>query len=476
MAKTLFFYDVETSGTNPAYQRIMQFAGQRTDLDLKPIGEPVNWLVRLSEDVLPEPEAILVHGISPQKTIAEGISEAEFSRHLTDEIFKPDTIALGFNTIRFDDEFVRFTLWRNFRDPYAWHWADGRGRWDLMDATRMMRALRPDGLSWPLDAEGKPTNRLSELAAANAIELSNAHDALADVNATIEWARLMRGAQPKLFGYLFGLRDKRSVEQVVSEAKPFVYTSGRYSGEYLKTTAVIMLANHPSESNAVLVYDLRVNPEPYLKMSVKELAQRIYVPYVERDTTPPLPVKRLALNKAPAVAPLNTLDKASMRRIGLSADAVDANLAKLRKAEGFVEHVSEAFAGQKPSKRTDPDGQLYDGFLNDQDKRLVGEVSSAEPAELAELAPSFADERLDQLLLRYKARNFPEILSAQEQAQWENWRQQKLIKGVDNSLTLSLFGQRLAQRAAIPGLDDKQKFLLEETRLWAESIAPASLF
>ena len=476
MAKTLFFYDVETSGISAAYQRILQFAGQRTSLDLKPIGQPVNWLVKLTEDVLPEPEAILVHGISPQRTRVEGMSEADFSRRITSEIFTIDTIAIGYNNIRFDDEFIRFTLWRNFHDPYEWHWADGRGRWDLLDVARMMRALRPEGLKWSFDEAGQPVNRLVNLAEANAIDISKAHDALADVNTTIELARLIRAAQPKLFGYLFGLRDKRSVERLVAEAKPFVYTSGRYSSDNLKTTVALMLANHPNESGAVLVYDLRFDPKPFVDLSAAQLANLIYVPYADRDKIAPLPVKKLALNRAPAVAPLSTLDKPSMKRIKLSSELIDANLAALRKAEGFVERVSEAFATQKMPKRQDADGRLYDGFISDADKQLLGQVRAAGADELADLQPSFGDERLTTLLLRYKARNFPEALSAEEQVKWESWRQDKLLNGVDNSLTLALFGQRLAERAATPGLSDANKFLLEEVKLWGESIAPASLF
>lgn len=476
MAKTLFFYDLETSGTNAAYQRIMQFGGQRTSLDLKPIGQPVNWLVKLSEDILPEPEAILVHGISPQKTVSEGLSEAEFAKRVTSEVFTEDTIVIGFNNIRFDDEFIRFTFWRNFHDPYEWHWAEGRGRWDLLDATRMMRALRPEGVTWPFDSTGKPTNRLVEMAAANAIELVDAHDALADVKATIELARLMRGSQPKLYGYLFGLRDKKAVEQLVAKAEPFVYTSGRYDSEFLKTTAAVMLSAHPAETGSVLVYDLRADPKPFVDMSVKELASLVYVPYAERDKTPPLPVKKLALNKAPAVAPLSTLDKASLERIKLSPELIDANLSALHKADGFADRVRQAFAGQKPPKRLDADGRLYDGFIGENDRKLLGQVRSAKLNDLADLNPPFADERLNSLLLRYKARNFPEALSDKEQTAWESWRQDKLINGVDSSLTYSQFGERLAQRAATPGLTKEQQYLLEETKLWAESIAPASLF
>src|SRR3990167_7533383 len=184
MSKTFFFYDLETSGLSSRYQRIMQFAGQRTDKDLNSIGEPIDVLVRLSEDILPEPQAILITGTTPQKTIEEGISEPELCKMLTKEIFTPGTITVGFNNVRFDDEFIRHTLWRNFYDPYEWAWSDQRSRWDVLDLVRMTRALRPQGINWPVDDEGAPTNRLELLSKANNLTHLHAHDALSDVEAT----------------------------------------------------------------------------------------------------------------------------------------------------------------------------------------------------------------------------------------------------------------------------------------------------
>ena len=224
MAQTFFFYDLETSGLSAREDRIMQFAGQRTDMELNPIGEPYNLLVALSDDTLPSPDALMVTGITPQKTVDEGYSEAQFARILSDEIFTPGTIAVGFNNVRFDDEFVRHLLWRNFYDPYEWCWKDGRSRWDLLDVVRMTRALRPEGINWPVDENGEPTNRLELITRENGIAHENAHDALSDVDALIDVAKLIRDKQPQLFEYLLKIRDKKQVAQLVNLAdkKPFV--------------------------------------------------------------------------------------------------------------------------------------------------------------------------------------------------------------------------------------------------------------
>lgn len=244
MAHTFFFYDLETSGLNARSQRIMQFAGQRTDANLKPIGEPVNVLVKLSDDILPDPQAIVVTGITPQMTLADGLTEPEFARFVSEEVFTPGTIAVGYNNVRFDDEFIRHALWRNFYDPYEWAWSEDRGRWDILDIVRLTRALRPDGIAWPVDEKGSPTNKLELIAKENKLLHTKAHDALSDVEALIALTELIRNKQGKLFDYLFGLRGKNEVAKLVNldDPKPFVYASGRYGSKHDFTTVAYPLS------------------------------------------------------------------------------------------------------------------------------------------------------------------------------------------------------------------------------------------
>ena len=255
--KTFFFYDLETSGLNVREDRVMQFAGQRTDMDLNPIGEPVNILVKMTEDALPSPGAIMVTKITPQDTLRDGITEAEFVKFVTEEVFVPNTIAVGYNTVRFDDEFMRATLWRNFYDPYEWEWKDGRSRWDILDVVRLTRALRPEGINWPFREDGAPTNRLELITKLNGVAHEHAHDALSDVYATIAVAKLIKEKQPKLFDFLLKMRDKKEIKKYVNldNKQPFVYASGRYANEFNKTTVAFPLTS--GRNGKVLVYDLR---------------------------------------------------------------------------------------------------------------------------------------------------------------------------------------------------------------------------
>jgi len=463
MAQTFFFYDLETSGLNPRQDRIMQFAGQRTDMNLEPIGEPYNLLVTLNDDTLPSPDALMVTGITPQKTVEEGYTEAQFARMLSEEIFTHDTIAVGFNNIRFDDEFIRHLLWRNFCDPYEWSWKDGRSRWDLLDVVRLTRALRPEGINWPVDDKGEPSNRLELITSANGIAHENAHDALADVTALIAVTKLIKQKQPQLYDYLLKMRDKKVVQQLVNvdDKKPFVYASGRYDKEFAKTTVAFPLTT--SRNGGVVVYDLRYDPTPFVGLNAEELAKKIFASWEERqaENFVKLPVKELQYNRCPAAAPLGVLEQGDgWRKISLDLKTVQKHQNILLNHPDFAEN--------KPAfkKLPDPEAQLYDGFLNDRDRIRVEAVRNADERELADFYPEFQDERLAPLLLHYKARNFPRSLSEDDLAQWEAWRAQHLqaqLPGFMASL------QRLA-----PTATDEQQFILQELQLWAESTLPAS--
>ncbi len=470
MAQTFFFYDLETSGLNPRQDRIMQFAGQRTDMNLEPIGEPYNLLVALNDDTLPSPDALMVTGITPQKTVEEGYSEAQFARMLSEEIFTPDTIAVGFNNIRFDDEFIRHLLWRNFHDPYEWSWKEGRSRWDLLDVVRLTRALRPEGIKWPLDDKGEPSNRLELITSANGIAHENAHDALADVIALIAVTKLIKQKQPQLYDYLLKMRDKKVVQQLVNvdDKKPFVYASGRYDKEFAKTTVAFPLTT--SRNGGVVVYDLRYDPTPFVELSTEELSKKIFASWEDRQAEDfvKLPVKELQYNRCPAVAPLGVLEQGDgWQKISLDLATVQKHQNILLDNPDFAEKLRTIFENKPAFKKLpDPEAQLYDGFLNDRDRIRVEAVRNADERELADFHPEFQDERLTPLLLHYKARNFPRSLSEDDLAQWEAWRAQHLQAQLPQFMA-SL--QRLA-----PTATDEQQFILQELQLWAESTLPVS--
>lgn len=476
MAASFFFYDLETSGFSSREARIMQFAGQRTDLELNLVGDPVNLLVKITDDILPDIDAILMTGITPQATLADGLTEAEFLREFQANVATPGTIFMGFNTVRFDDEFMRCLHYRNFYDPYEWQWQDNRSRWDVLDVVRMTRALRPEGIEWPFDIHGKPTNRLELLTALNKLSHEHAHDALSDVTATIEVARLIRGKQTKLFDYLLGMRDKKKVAELVEKGEPFVYTSGQYSGEFEKTSVVVQICAHPNHNGSSFVYDLRYDPTEYETMTAAQLAEKWR--WKKDSDEPRLPVKKLQYNHCPAVAPLGVLDQSCRERLKLDMDIIQSNLKKLRSQKDLAERLCAASEILEKKLQTslvstykDVDNCIYDAFFPPADKRAMSVVRAAKPEELNNLGLKFEDSRLEALLPLYKARNYPKALSAEERQEWEKFRAHKLFDGGQQSKVVK-YVNRLQEIVAKGGLTSHQQYVLEELKLYAESIMP----
>lgn len=444
----------------------MQFAGQRTDMDLNPVGDPVNVMVRLSDDILPEPGAIMVTGITPQQTLADGMSEPEFVKMLSDEICCNDTITVGFNSVRFDDEFVRNTLWRNFYDPYEWCWSNGRSRWDMLDVVRMVRALRPDGIEWPHDENGKAVNKLELISKVNGLVHTKAHDALSDVEALIGVAKLIKDKQPKMFEYLLKMRDKREVLKLVNleNPTPFVYSSGRYDPALQKTT-VAYPVTAGTKPGSILVWDARHDPTPFLRANPQQLASIIFADREARavEGFQSLPVKELSPNKCPAVAPMGVLDEATRERLEINLDDIQKHVAVLAAHPEFGEALRTAYEMREPYQpSSDVESQLYNGFGNKKDIPRMQAVRNATPEQLADFHPDFIDDRLTHLLARYKARWYPQTLSDDERAEWEAYRTQKLQSALPKYL-------ETLQKMSKGPFDT---FILEELQLWAESIMP----
>lgn len=482
MPKTFYFYDLETSGLNPRLDRIMQFAGQRTDEHFQPIGDPVNLLVELAEDTLPNPGAIMVTGITPQATRQDGISEREFCRFFMEEVATPNTTIMGYNSVRFDDEFIRATLWRNFYDAYEWQWKDGRSRWDLLDVVRMTRALRPEGIEWPVTPDGHSTNRLELLTKCNHISHEHAHDALADVVALIEVTKLIQQKQPQLFDFLYKMRDKKAVRSLVNldSPRPFVYASGRYPSAYEKTTVAYPLAG--ARHDNILVFDLRYNLDDLM---AAEAAGK-FDEAIGRKPWPGKPrpkkavqdffpvVKQLQYNHCPAVAPLGVLDKEDgWQKIGLSREQIEANLRALATHPDFGQRMQDVIA-KKPEfpPAVDVESAIYDGFVDDTDRRLCEVVRNNGAEDLADFHPQFTDERLPELLLHYKAKNYPESLAADEVAQWEEYRLARLNRQAPVFMDeLQRIQQDLAADKTFGNKTNAEcAYLAEELLLWYESL------
>ena len=433
MSKQFSFYwhDYETFGTHPALDSPCQFAGLRTSPDLEEIEEPLVLHCQPPSDYLPDPAAILVTGITPQLALQEGVPDYQFAERIHREFTRPGTCGVGYNSIRFDDEFTRHLLYRNLYEPYSREWKNGNTRWDLIDVVRMTYALRPEGIEWPLGDNGAPSFRLEALTAANGIGHQEAHDALSDVRATIALARVLRERKAKLWEYALALRDKQQAARQLDIAgrKPVLHVSSRYPAAQGCIALVVPLARHPRNRNSVIVWNLAEDPRLLIDDSADQLRNRLYTPgeqLPEGERRPAL--KEVHCNRSPMLVTENLLDTRAADRHGIDLDACHRHRELLLGATGLDDKLARIFAPREESASRDPELSLYGGFIGDADRVRLERLRKLPPDKLGN-APVFDDRRLPELVFRYRARNFPETLSATERAEWREHCRGRLIEG-----------------------------------------------
>ncbi len=475
MAASFLFYDLETFGTDPRRSRIAQFAAIRTDADLKQIDEPWDFLVRPADDLLPSPIATLITGIAPQRALREGLTEADAFARIFEAMSAPETCSLGYNSLRFDDEFVRHGLFRQFHDPYEREWRGGNSRWDLLDVMRLAHALRPEGIVWPLREDGAPSFRLEHLAEANGVREGDAHEALSDVRALIGMARKLKHAQPKLWDYTLKLRDKKFAARMLDTVAmtPVLHVSQRFPASRLCAAAVAPLIRHPKIDNRIVVFDLHESPEALLTLEADEIADRLYTPAAD---LPPgearIPLKEVHLNRSPMLIEWAHLRDTDFERLRIDPALAEARIEQLRAAgPALAEKIRRIYAGRGEYEPSDVDASLYDGFLQEGDKRKFAEVRSTPPAALGQLDFAFKDPRLPELLFRYRARNWPETLSMAEAERWRDYRRTRLC--ADHGLSEFTFESHRAEIAAlrIARADDGHaQALLDQLQAWAQTL------
>jgi len=438
VTSSIFWHDYETTGINTRCDRPLQVAGLRTDFDLNEIDEPISLYCRPADDILPHPAACLVTGITPQLLAEQGLCEAEFMTRVHAQLAQPGTCGAGYNTLRFDDEVTRYSLYRNFFDPYAREWQGGNSRWDLIDIVRTAYALRPEGIEWP-QQDGRTSLRLELLSKANGIDHGHAHEALSDVRATIALARLIRQKQPKLYDWLFQLRSKHKVMEQIRLLQPLVHVSGRFSAARSYLGVVLPLAWHPHNRNTLIVCDLHQETLPLLRESAEVLRQRLYTRHEDlAEGELPVPLKLVQINRCPVLAPLSVLRPADQQRLGIDLTLLQSRGEQLADQQAQWQDKLEHIYGKDdfaPSE--DPEQQLYNGFIGDRDRRLCEQVRALEPAQLGRGQWLFDDPRLPELLFRYRARNFPDTLTPEERQRWYAFCQQRLSQpqwGAPNTL------------------------------------------
>lgn len=467
---SFYFHDYETFGTHPALDRPSQFAGLRTDAELNIIDDPLVIYCQPSLERLPHPEACLITGISPQLAASKGVTEAEFTRTIQQAFSHPMTCIIGYNNYRFDDEFTRNLLYRNLHNPYQHEWQNGNSRFDLIDVLRLVYALRPKGIEWPEREPGLPSFRLEHLTAANGIAHTDAHDALADVIATIEMAKCVAQAQPKLWQWALSLRNNRKVQQLLKAGDPLLHSSAKYNSQRGGTAMVLPLGLHPQYKTQVVLYDLNTDPKQFADIDLSTLQDMLYTPTEELpENLQRPPIKTVKTNRAPVLAPLNTLQGIDCERIQLDVERCQLNADWLMTQPALITRLRNVLASGGFPSQSDPDLRLYDGFIPDSDRRLLTPFSEQPPSAWPTPWPNFEDQRIHDMLFRYQARNYHHTLDSNAVERWERHRWGSLNDPQHMNLT--------DYKALIASLrnDESNSTLLDQLEAWPQELGVARL-
>ena len=445
---TFYWHDYETWGTDPSIDRPSQFAGIRTDLDLNIIDKPMNIMCRPSLDCIPHAEACLITKILPQDAEKNGLKEKDFFLKIYNEMIKPNTCSLGFNSLRFDDEVTRYGLYRNFYDPYEREWKNNNSRWDIIDLVRLCYALRPDGINWPINTEGHVSFKLEDLTRKNNLTHDSAHDALSDVYATIAIAKLIKNTHPKLFNHVFNLRKKNNIKSIlkIGSNTPLLNISSYYGKDNLNMSMILPIFENKKNKNEVICIDLRYPTKNLLDLSVQEICDGLYKKN-NNEIKIKIPIMSIHLNRCPILLTTKLLTQELADRALINIDQFNLHLEKYKSSYGLKEKLENIIENREFIPRElDAEQRLYDGFIPYADQSLINKISSISSQELSKDISIqkknrefiFEDDRLDDLLFRYRARNFEESLSSTEKKIWYEYCYNKYFKGSSSRLSEEL--------------------------------------
>ena len=429
--ETLYWYDFETYGLSFLKDRPVQFVGYRTDLDLNIISGPDEFFCRSHNDYLPSLDSCLIHGRTPNSLPGHALKECDFSKEIHELLTTKNTCSVGYNTMKFDHLFTHHLFYRNLLDPYGWSWKNGNSKWDIIDLVRACQALRPEGINWFYREDGKPSFKLVDIAKSNGIEMSNAHDALCDVEATIGIAKLIKNAQPEIYKFAFSLRNKNVVNAIINdsknEKKPFVFVSSTIGSAFSNIALVFPLFKNPKNNNELFTFDLKINPENLLSISPEEFSKYIYFEKNEPREKEDIGIRTVKINHAPFICDYSVIDQKIAANLNINLKTIQANLNTIIKSLPSLKILGENLSFPKFKEHIDVDEELYSGgFISESDLNLAKNWLSLKTCEKINHIPIFKDKRLSKLAYRYICRNHFEYLSDIEKKEWKEYCIRKL--------------------------------------------------
>lgn len=482
----ILWYDYETSGRDAVADRPVQLGWQITDPGMEPQTEPTSVLVRLPDDVLPSPEALLVHHISPELHQKQGISEAELATRL-EQLISPRTLVGGYNSRAFDDKFTQHVFYRCLRDPYAWQYAEGRGRFDLYPVVLVYFVFGPEAIRWPEDQDGRPRFKLDRIGPLNQMDqgLKHAHDASSDAAMTARLARQLAQHDADLFASCLKRIDKHFVTDKIraegrSDGLLEVTAFAGWDQGYVRDLWIpFRLAER---SNDYIGFDLNHDPKDVMTglIAISESVDEDFA-YRSRKAHE-LGLHKVRINAQPMLFRRSDLSDDVIHRLsGYGRDVAQQNRNldvwhRIQESPSFKQLYELAVTALKmpaPERPLDVDASLYSGgFLSKYDRDILADLPLADPNALIDINPTFEDLRYTELLFRYRARNFPQSLTQPEWRRWQNVRRVKLMGDSQGNSPANRIQEELLNLGNRDDLEPYQLEQLQQFLVWLDNQPP----
>lgn len=405
------FFDLETTGTSPAFDHPLQFAAILTDAAFREV-ERVNLRCRLAPHVIPSPQALAVTGVRPNQLVDPELPNLfEFAQELTALVLRwSPAIWTGFNSIRFDEEMLRQMFYQNLQPEIFATQFNGNTRFDIMTAVFAVFQRCPDLLNWPVDETGRVRFKLDRLAPENGFEGHNAHDALGDVEATIHIARLIAERAPDLWAQLLANRDKRHVQAELDRFEPLELV-GRFGGGPPKAIMGCLCGYAAKNANQAYFFDLdSVDPQELTAASGADL-----VAAMEGE---PRPLRSISINKVPILLPPIMVTDEQRRRARVLAEAPELR-------QRLIAAMAARYPAAPDTAPQHVEQQIFNGFYNWNDKARLKEFQGGDWPRRQEIVATFEDARLRQLGARLVAFHAPKLLSDSDRRRYIAWRRKR---------------------------------------------------
>lgn len=489
--KTFLFHDYETFGADPKRDRPSQYASIRTDENFNEIGTPTMIYTKMQEDTLPSPTACMITKITPSEVDEKGISEYDFIKLINAEMSVPNTCVLGYNTINFDDEVTRNTLYRNMFSPYEREWKNGCSRWDIINVIRMAVAVYP-GIIKLGERNGKVSYKLEDLSKENGIVHEAAHDALSDVRATIGIAKIIKQKAPELFNKLLEQRTKGPLTTELMCGKPILEANALFGADTRYVDYIMPIT--PDPANKSKMYCVRLSRpvtelQAILDEKSDEVKRKLYSSKAvleENDESRPA-LHSVTVNKCPILVNSDfiiSLYPDQEERNGFYKQAnldmkniidcykfVKANKAALEKK--IIEiYYDEDFLKEYDAKQKtlDVDVRIYNGFpAKEDEKKMFFFHKDLEKGQVrSHLNGGYKDPRYNEMVYRLIARNYPDLFEKLPDVDKERWYQHchdRLFNKVGDSVNYNFdefFAEIETLRTDERYLDSSYQVVLDE--------------